>query len=243
MIISQSTSAYTVKNLYDFDNQIILHQYPKMILDHLIDEGLDYADVNVLDLGLGHGYSAQVFQNYFTNYTILDGDKEVIDIFNKNNHGHDISIVHTFFEDYMSKDNYDVIVAGFILEHVVDPLYILKKYKDMLSSNGKMFIAVPNAEALNRRIGFEAGLLDDIEQLSSTDIELGHRRYYTVGTISSLCIKAGLTIKFIDGIYLKPFTTKQILSLNLSERVIKALCKVGREYPELCLGILVGCEV
>jgi hypothetical protein len=52
--------------------------------------------------------------------------------------------------------------------------------------------------------------------------------------------KAGCEIERTEGIYLKPFTTAQMLSLHLDRKVITALCKVGTQYPELCCGIMVG---
>ena len=45
-----------------------------------------------------------------------------------------------------------MIVMGFILEHVDSPVQeIISRYKSYLSPGGKMFLAVPNAEVLNRR--------------------------------------------------------------------------------------------
>jgi hypothetical protein len=49
---------------------------------------------------------------------------------------------------------------------------------------------------------------------------------------------AGYKIEKMEGIYLKPFTTRQILSLNLADDIIQALCEVGIEYPELSCAIL-----
>jgi hypothetical protein len=101
-----------------------------------------------------------------------------------------------------------------------------------------MFLAVPNAEVLNRRLGHLAGMLGDIETLSEHDLLLGHKRYYTVSSLSAEIDRAGYQINKMEGIYLKPFTTTQIISLNLGEKVIRALCEVGVNYPELSCGIL-----
>ena len=49
---------------------------------------------------------------------------------------------------------------------------------------------------------------------------------------------AGYSIKSIEGIYLKPITTSQMLSLNLDARVIQALCQIAIEYPELSCGMM-----
>lgn len=242
MNINQNINAYTDNNPYDYDNKIILHQYPKMIIENIEKCGMNH-DVKLLELGLGHGYSAKVFSKVFGNYTVLDGDEEIINSFTKKNKELQIKIIHTFFEDFEAPETYDVIVAGFVLEHVDDPLLVLKKYKKMVKSGGRFFIAVPNAEALNRRLGFEAGLLDDLESLSQADKDLGHKRYFTIDSITKLCNEAAMKISKVEGIYLKPFTTRQILSLNLSSDIIEAMCKVGKAYPELCLGILVECEI
>ncbi len=127
---------------------------------------------------------------------------------------------------------------GFILEHVDNPNDVIARFKKFLSPGGNMFIAVPNAEALNRRIGHLAGLLPDIQRLSENDIIQGHKRYYTVKSLTEEVEKAGYIIEFMEGIYLKPLMTSQMISLNLSKEILNALCKVGIDYPELCCGIL-----
>ncbi len=102
-----------------------------------------------------------------------------------------------------------------------------------------MFISVPNAEVLNRRLGHIAGMLPDILAMSENDVLLGHQRYYTIETLKRDIKEAGYEIVRIEGIYLKPFTTKQILSLDLDKRILDALCIAGIDYPELSCGILV----
>jgi len=111
-------------------------------------------------------------------------------------------------------------------------------YKRFLAPQGKAFIAVPNAEVLNRRLGHIAGMLDDIQQLSDHDRLCGHKRYYTVKSLTEQVRKAGYEVERMEGIYLKPFTTEQMISLNFDRRVLDALCVVGVDYPELCCGIL-----
>lgn len=240
MTIKQEMNAYSRDNIYDFDNNIILHEYPRMIAERIGE--IELKSKSFLELGLGHGYSTLEFQKLVGDeYTVLEGDGNIIEKFNCDHPNHNIHIVQTYFEKFCTERKYDVIIAGYILEHVDDPLMIIRKYKSYLDKNGRMFIAVPNAEALNRRIGYEAGLLSDITQLSQMDIGLGHKRYFTVDSISSLIMEAEMRIESMEGIYLKPFTTKQIISLNLDDSIIKAMCRVGRRYPELSLGILVEC--
>ena len=132
---------------------------------------------------------------------------------------------------------------GFILEHVEDPVQILSHFRKFLTSNGKMFVSVPNAEVLNRRLGHLAGLLPDMKALSEHDFILGHKRYYTVTSLTEDIHKAGYVVERMEGIYLKPFTTKQMVSLNFDKKIINALCEAGIDYPELCCGILAEIKV
>jgi SAM-dependent methyltransferase len=230
--LDDHVAAYQGENLYDFDNEILLTWYPKRILNN--SQGAS----SVLELGLGHGFSTNIFSENFDRHVVLDGSPAVIANFRENFPECKAEIIETYFEKFESEEKFDVIVMGFILEHVDDPLEIISRYKNFLAPGGRIFLAVPNAEVLNRRLGHFAGMLDDIETLSENDLLLGHKRYYTVSTLSGEINKAGYKIDKMEGIYLKPFTTTQVVSLNLGENVIQALCEVGVDYPELSCGIL-----
>lgn len=224
--------AYQGESLYDFDNQILLNWYPRRILGSI--EGAK----SVLELGLGHGFTTRIFSNNFDRHVVLEGSPAIIQNFKKRFPKCDAQIVETYFEKFDTDEKFDVIVMGFILEHVEDPFEIISRYKKFLSPKGKFFLAVPNAEALNRRLGHIAGMLADMNALSENDRIQGHRRYYTVSSLTEEITRAGFKIDKMEGIYLKPLTTSQVISLNLDERIISALCEVGVLYPELSCGIL-----
>jgi len=101
-----------------------------------------------------------------------------------------------------------------------------------------MFVAVPNAAVLNRRLGVAAGLLGSLDELSDHDRLLGHRRYYTVETLQADFAAAGLRAEALEGIYLKPLSSRQMQGLKLPPHVLDAFCEVGVAYPELCCGML-----
>lgn len=225
-------AAYKGENLYDFDNEILLTWYPQRIV--MNSKGAR----SVLELGLGHGFTTNIFSNNFDRHVVLEGSPAVIQNFKEKFPESDAQIVETYFEEFHTEERFDVIVMGFILEHVDDPLAIISRFKKFLAPGGKIFLAVPNAEVLNRRLGQIAGILEDMHILSENDLLLGHKRYYTVISLSEEIARAGYHLDKIEGIYLKPFTTSQIISLNLDKRVILALCEVGVDYPELSCGIL-----
>jgi len=229
--LDKHVTAYTGNNIYDFDNEILLTWYPQRVLHHT------RAARSLLELGLGHGYTTDIFSRCFTRHLVLEGSPAVIRNFHDKHPNSRAEIVETYFEDFTTDERFDVIVMGFILEHVDDPVAILRRYRGFLAPAGKMFLAVPNAEVLNRRLGHLAGLLDNITELSSNDLLLGHKRYYTVDSLRRTVAQAGCVMDRLEGIYLKPFTTSQITSLQLDHKVIDALCIVGVDYPELCCGL------
>jgi SAM-dependent methyltransferase len=232
-ILDTHVTIYEGQNPYDYDNSIILNWYPQRVVENT--KGAKA----ILELGLGHGFTANIFAKHFSRHVILEGSPSVIDNFKERFPDCKPEIIETYFEEFNSSEKFDVIVMGFVLEHVDNPLQIIKHFRKYLAPGGKMFIAVPNAEALNRRLGHFAGLLPDLQVLSENDIISGHKRYYTVKSLKEEVISAGYEIEFIEGIYLKPFTTKQMMSLNFGQNIIDALCKAGVDYPELSLGILV----
>lgn len=230
--LDEHVIAYKGKNIYDFDNEIMLTWYANRIIECC------QSSMSLLDLGLGHGFTTNIFDEFFKSYTILDGSQEVINNFRKKFPECETKIINTYFEDFECNEKFDLIVLGFILEHVDDPEAILLKYKTFLKPEGKLFIAVPNAEAMNRRLGDYAGFLEDVHELSQNDLDLGHKRFYTVDSLKETMGNTGFLIERIEGVYLKPLTTSQILSLNLDKKIIDGLCKLGVNYPELSCAIL-----
>lgn len=72
-------AAYEGDITYDFDNNILLNWYPKKILEQQYNK-----EFNLLELGLGHGYSTNIFSNYYRNHVVIDGSKTIIKNFQKN---------------------------------------------------------------------------------------------------------------------------------------------------------------
>lgn len=230
--LDKHVKAYQGDNIYDFDNEIQLKWYPERILK------LSASANSLLELGLGHGITATTFEPHFRRHVVIDASPAVIANFRKRYPKSNIEISESYFETFQTEERFDVIIFGYILEHVDDPKYILEYFKKFANKDGRIFVTVPNAEVLNRRLGHLAGMLPDMQLLSDHDLLLGHKRYYTVDSLRQVAEEAGYKVKRLEGIYLKPLTTNQMTGLNLDKRIIEALCHVGIDYPELSCGIL-----
>ncbi|NLW36391.1 MAG: class I SAM-dependent methyltransferase, partial [Syntrophorhabdus aromaticivorans] len=159
-VLDGHVAAYNGQNLYDYDNNIQLNWYPRRVM------GLMGNAKSILELGLGHGFTTALFSEHFERHLVLDASRAVIENFKNRFPYCRVEIIETHFEDFVTDEKFDLVVFGFILEHVDDPVEIMSYYKRFLAPQGKAFIAVPNAEVLNRRLGHIAGMLDDIQQLS-----------------------------------------------------------------------------
>lgn len=229
--------AYSEEFHYSFDNNIILNWYPHRIMK------LQAESNSILELGIGHGYTTNRFSKFFSRHVVIDGSNSVIEQFQQQYPNCNSEIIQCYFENFETEEKFDVIVIGFVLEHVEDPVMLLQKFKKFLKPTGSCFITVPNGEALHRRLGHEAGLLDDMMQLSPSDLELGHKRQYTQLKLDAELKQAGYKTVRKEGIFLKSFTTSQLKSLALDESIIQAMCTVGIDYPELCCALLFESKV
>jgi 2-polyprenyl-3-methyl-5-hydroxy-6-metoxy-1,4-benzoquinol methylase len=170
--LDKVSSEYKPGSATEIENNLILNWYPKRILERLGHESLG----SVLELGIGHGYTTALFNNYFERHVVIDGSPAVIEQFRENYSLDTIEIVESYFETFDTNEAFDVLLMGFVLEHVDDPDLILTRYRKFMKPGGRLFIAVPNAKSLNRRLGLAMGKIDDIYSLNQNDLALGHKR-------------------------------------------------------------------
>lgn len=231
------SSEYRPNAATEIENNLMLNWYPQRIIarfNHV---------PSLLELGLGHGFTAKIFAKACDCYWVVDGSSVVIEQFRQNSPDFLGEIIETYFEDYSPDQKFDVIVMGFVLEHVDDPDLILKRYRDFLSPGGKLYVAVPNAKSMNRRLGLELGLIDDIYSLNANDLALGHQRQYCRDTLKEAVNRAGYRVSHEEGIYLKPLPLGVLKTLDDFEANLQAMLRVGIDFPDLCVGLLMELEV
>ena len=227
--LQQSADAYDEH--FVLDNKLMLEWYPQRIVAMASGNSM-------LELGLGHGFTTAFFARHFPRYKVLDGSPEMIERFRGRFGLHEVDIVETYFENFVTEERFDNISMGFVLEHVDDPALILERYRRFLKPGGAVFVAVPNRESLHRRFGHAAGLLPDMSLLSAVDKEFGHQRYFSLASLTDLVEGAGYEVVKAEGIFLKPITTQQITQLGLSPQILQAMLIVGVDYPQLCNAML-----
>ncbi len=230
-------SAQGYHGQYNDENIRNITWISKRIVEHADDSS------EILELGLGDGTTTRIFSEHFDQVYTLDGSEELIGRFKQDGGPDNVELIATFFEEYNPGRTFQNIAMCNVLEHVYDPQFIMDHYKKLLAPGGKFFISVPSATSLNRRIGYEAGLLKDLHAFQEQDYVLGHRRYYSSETFLSFLDSCGLQVNRVEGVALKVITTGQMQQLNFSEDIHQALMKIGKDYPELTTMVYVEAEV
>ncbi|MBC7284518.1 class I SAM-dependent methyltransferase [Hoeflea sp.] len=220
----------------EIENDLIMNWYPKRIGDRVGHIGA------LLELGLGHGYTVPYFARMTDHHEVVEGSQRVIDHFRSKNPGYKGRLVQDYFETYTPDRRFDVIVMGFVLEHVEDPRAVLERYRSFLAPGGRVCVAVPNAKSLNRRLGLEMGMIDNIYDLNATDHQLGHKRNYCRDTLRADVEAAGYRTTLEEGIYLKPLPLGVLKTLDDMEANLQAMLKVGVDFPDLCVALLFELE-
>jgi len=234
------TSAYAEKSRYYDENLAMLTWYAQRIVRTV--RAKSYR--SVLSLGIGYGILPkallEALGSTLDRYAVVEGSSKIVEAFRAEAAApRNMDLIHSLFEDFRPAGKFDVIEMGFVLEHVSDPGAIVRQYSQFVTPGGTLFIAVPNARSLHRLVGHEAGLLDNLHRLSTEDLQLGHQRYFDFTSLCKLVLDAGLKIVRVEGILLKPLTSGQLKSLNLSPPVLESFLKLGVDYPEICNAILI----
>jgi hypothetical protein len=113
----------------------------------------------------------------------------------------------------------------FLLEHVKDPVNLLKALRNIMGDDSSLFIAVPNALSVHRVVALNMGLIERVDELSENDKRVGHRRVYTTELLHDQVVSAGFKIDEEMKIGLKPVPLKQMETW--SQEMVWALCGLG----------------
>lgn len=194
---------------------------------------------NVLEMGPAEGLMTDILYPHFPDYTVVDGAEKFVSSLRGRHPG--IQGYVSLFEDFESAEKYRNIILGHVLEHVEDPVLILKKCRALLAEGGRVLAAVPNCNSIHRQAAVIMGLLSASNELNGTDRCHGHRRVYSYGELKADFMAAGLSIKKSGGYWLKPLSNRQIEGA-WDGAMIGAFMELGERYPDIAAEIYVVAE-
>lgn len=234
------------RTLFGDYNQILVHYQALSCLENS-------AEGTLLDLACGEGIMTEYFVSKFTK--VVGVDAASIHLEKAKLRLPQVEFHHCLIEDFETPEKFDNVFLLMILEHVQDPVQILKKAASFLKPNGNLIVHVPNANAINRRLAVKMGTLLTTEELSPFDINIvGHRRSYTLDSLKLDIENAGLKPLKSGGVFYKMLSTAQmdwflkngeweaghgwgrsgVEGVDWKEKFCKACYEIGNEQPNDC---------
>lgn len=222
---------------FDFD---VMHPYMIKSFEPFFIKG------NLLELGSFRGDFTRRFLPYFNDITCVEASDLAIKEA-KDKLGEQVQFVNALFEKATLSGRYDNIIFTHALEHLDNPVLVLKRINDeWLTDKGRLFLVCPNANAPSRQIAVKMGLISHNTAVTPAEMEHGHRCTYTLDTLERDAVAAGLKVIYRSGIFFKAlanFQWDRLLQTDIiSKEYLEGCYKLGQQYPDLCSSIFLMCE-
>lgn len=237
--LDDSENSENEKYAYAFDYDV-MHPYMIRSFEPFFNSG------SLLELGSYNGAFTKRFLPYFEDITCVEASDTVVAqakaVLREN-----ITFVNALFEKATLPKRYDNIVLTHVLEHLDDPVSVLKRINDeWLADSGRFFLVCPNANAPSRQIAVKMGLITHNAAVTPAEAEHGHRRTYSLDTLERDVVAAGLRVVHRSGIFFKAlanFQWDRLLQTDIiSEEYLEGCYQLGQHYPDLCSSIFLLCE-
>jgi 2-polyprenyl-3-methyl-5-hydroxy-6-metoxy-1,4-benzoquinol methylase len=226
------------KYAYNFDFDV-MHRFMVKSFEPFFKEG------SCLELGSFKGDFTKRLLPYFNDITCVEASDAAIEIAKKEYA--QLNFVNALFEEVTLPRKYDNIILTHVLEHLDNPVMVMKRInEEWLSENGRFFLVCPNANAPSRQIAVKMGLITHNSAITPAEKEHGHRITYTLDTLERDARAAGLNVVHRSGIFFKAlanFQWDRLLNTDIiSDAYLDGCFQLGQQYPDLCSSIFLMCE-
>lgn len=223
---------------YNFD--ALMHHFMIRSFEIFFKEG------NILELGSFQGDFTKLFLDYFDSITCVEASSAAAEIAKKKFDA-TVEIITDTFETVVLPCKYDNIILTHTLEHLENPVSLLKRINsEWLAAGGRLFLVCPNANAPSRQIAVRMGLISHNQAVTQFEAQHGHYYTYSLDTLERDAKLAGFKIMHKSGIFFKAlanFQWDKLLKTDIiSEEYLEGCYDLGKTYPDLCSSIFLLCE-
>jgi 2-polyprenyl-3-methyl-5-hydroxy-6-metoxy-1,4-benzoquinol methylase len=227
------------KYAYDFDFDV-MHEYMIRSFEPFFLKG------RMLELGSFRGDFTLRLSGLFDDITCVEASDVAIEAASSRL-GDKAKFVNSTFETAVLPFRYENVVLTHVLEHLDDPVSLLRRINDeWIANHGRLFLVCPNANAPSRQIAVKMGLISHNADVTTAEAEHGHRRTYALDTLERDAVAAGLRVVHRSGIFFKAlanFQWDRLLRTDIiSKEYLDGCYKLGQQYPDLCASVFILCE-
>ncbi len=132
----------------------------------------------VIEIGAGSGHLSRTVSQYAKSVQVFEPNSSLVpDMLPEAN----ITLINDIFSEDLIYGKADLIICRQVIEHLTDPLELIKKMKNALSADGFLYIEVPNAEFIENHGAF-------------FDFHNAHVQYFNRSNLCYLTQKAGFEV-------------------------------------------------
>lgn len=123
-----------------------------------------------------------------------------------------------------SDEKYDIVFMGDVIEHLVDPVAVLKNLKGLLHKNGALVFSMPNMSHMAVRLMFMEG---SIKYGHKSLLDKTHLHFYNAEEIARILNLSGFRIEKID------YSAKPLPKDYVEKRLISMGLKSTKKFNNL----------
>ena len=193
--------------MYFFSNKVFIDSEEKILLNKFNKLFTD-KNIEILDIGCGSGEIMEELNNYGSKTYGIDFSKEAIQICEKKKLNAKQGDLDTGIE--FDDNKFDLVWAGDVLEHVFDPMYLLREIRRVLKKNGYLFFSIPNDLHVSKRF---LTLLGESYQHSAykRSEAYKHHTFFSYNLLKFFFDKSDLSIIDLNRIIRIPLINKKFI--------------------------------
>jgi 2-polyprenyl-3-methyl-5-hydroxy-6-metoxy-1,4-benzoquinol methylase len=234
------------KECQDCDGRKYAYDFDRVLRGYMVRTFRPFcpAGGKALELGCYKGDYTELLAEEFADLTVVEASDELLAA-TRARVGDGVRFINSTFEALELPAQYDAIFLVHTLEHIDDPVATLNRIGGWLAPQGRLFVAVPNANAASRLIAVEMGLVEHAAAITPGELAQGHRRTYCFDTLHRDIAAAGLRVVTRGGVFFKPLANFQFDKLMgtdvLNQGYLDGCYALGLRYPDLCASIYAVC--
>jgi 2-polyprenyl-3-methyl-5-hydroxy-6-metoxy-1,4-benzoquinol methylase len=223
--------------VYDFDG--VLRHYMIRAFSPFMPSG------RALELGCFEGDFTVLLAERYPDLTAVEVLESAIAV-TRGRVGEGVRFINGTIESVELPQNaYDAVFLIHVLEHLDDPVAVMRRINGWLNPGGRLFVACPNANAASRQIAVKMGLISHVTAVTPGESAHGHHRTYSLDTLERDVRAGGLSVLHRCGVFFKAmanFQFDRLLKTDIiSKEYLDGCYDLGMIYPDLCASICLVC--
>lgn len=182
----------------------------------------------VLEMGCNTGYMTRELVRMGCDVTVIENDEKALAVAREISHESHLADLNRFDPKSKWGEEFDAVIFADVLEHLIDPVDVLSRSRDVLKGNGFAVVSLPNVAYWRIRWDLLLGRFDYTED---GIMDHTHLHFYTRASIARLVREAGFTVDmWLTNHQAAPFLGPTGGSLTPMKRRIQA--SIERMLPE-----------